>query len=439
MRNFTTSVLAGSVLLAAGMVSAGAAELPGKFEGVTIDAKLIGGQQYEALYSRIADWEKATGAKVNILSKKNHFELDKEIKSDIASGSINWCVGSNHSSFAPQYPTLYADLNGLLPSGEIEGFVPSVIKASTLNDKLIMLPRAQFDVSALYYQKSLYEDDAKKAAFKEKYGYDLAPPKTWKEVSDQAVFFADPPNFYGTQFAGKEEAINGRFYEMLVAEGGEYLDKDGKPAFNSESGVRALDWFVNVYKAKAVPAGTTNYLWDELGAGFASGTIAINLDWPGWATYFNDPKSSKVAGNVGIVPAPAGSSGKRTGWSGHHGFSVTENCNNKEAAASLVWFLTNEDSQKQESAAGTLPTRTAVWDYVIEQAASDPYKKEVLSVFQETAKTAFPVPQTPSWIEISNAVYPELQAAILGDKTSQQALDDAAKKATQILEDAGEL
>lgn len=160
MMSFKTSCLAGTALLALAVGSAGAADLPGKFEGVTVNAKLIGGQQYEALYSRIAEWEKATGAKVNILSKKNHFELDKEIKSDIASGSINWCVGSNHSSFAPQYPDLYADLNGLLPSGEIEGFVPSVIKASTLNDKLVMLPRAQFDVSALYYQKSLYEDDA---------------------------------------------------------------------------------------------------------------------------------------------------------------------------------------------------------------------------------------------------------------------------------------
>lgn len=439
MKNFKASVLAGSVLLAAGVLTAGAADLPGKFEGVTIGAKLIGGQQYEALYSRIAEWEKATGAKVNILSKKNHFELDKEIKSDIASGSINWCVGSNHSSFAPLYGDLYTDLNGLLPKEEIAGFVPAVIEASTQGGKLVMLPRAQYDVSALYYQKSLYQDEAKKTAFKAKYGYDLAPPKTWKEVSDQAVFFADPPNFYGTQFAGKEEAINGRFYEMLVAEGGEYLDKDGKPAFNSEAGVRALDWFVNLYKAKAVPAGTTNYLWDDLGAGFASGTIAVNLDWPGWATYFNDPKSSKVAGNVGIVVPPTGSAGKRTGWSGHHGFSVTESCENKDAAASLVWFLTNEDAQKQETAAGTLPTRTAVWDYVIKQAESDPYRKEVLSVFQETAKTAFPVPQTPSWIEISNAVYPELQAAILGDKTSQQALDDAAEKATQILEDAGEL
>ncbi|MBW9117227.1 sugar ABC transporter substrate-binding protein [Rhizobium cauense] len=439
MNKLLAGLAAGVALAAFGGAVASAADLPGKFDGVTIDAKLIGGQQYEALYSRIAEWEKLTGAKVNVLSKKNHFELDKEIKSDMASGTINWCVGSNHSSFAPQYPDLYADLNELVPKDVIGEFVEANIGAATIDGKLVMLPRAQFDVSALYYQKSLYTDEAKKAAFKTKYGYDLAPPKTWKEVSDQAVFFADPPNFYGTQFAGKEEAINGRFYEMLVAEGGEYLDKDGKPAFNSEAGVRALDWFVNLYKAKAVPAGTTNYLWDELGAGFASGTVALNLDWPGWATYFNDPKSSKVAGNVGVVVQPTGSSGKHTGWAGEHGFSVTESCQNKDAAASLVWFLTNEDSQKIEAANGTLPTRKAVWDWDIKQAESDPYKKEVLSTFQEAAKYAFAVPQTPEWIEISNVVYPELQAAILGDKTSKEALDAAAEKATQVLKDAGSL
>ncbi|MFS8049097.1 sugar ABC transporter substrate-binding protein [Rhizobium sp. BR 314] len=438
MRNWRAGLAAGMMaLLASTSVFAG--DLPGKFPGVTIDAKLIGGQQYEPLYARIAEWEKATGAKVNILSKKNHFELDKEIKSDMASGSISWCVGSNHSSFAPQYPDLYTDLGKLLPKEEIAHFVDSTIQASTIDGRLIMLPRAQFDVSALYYQKSLYNDEAKKTAFKAKYGYDLAPPKTWKEVSDQSIFFSNPPNFFGTQFPGKEEAINGRFFEMLVAEGGDYLDKDGKPAFNSEAGVRALDWFVNMYKAKAVPAGTTNYLWDDLGAGFASGSIALDLDWPGWATYFNDPKSSKVAGNVGVVVQPVGSSGKHTGWSGHHGFSVTEACAHKDAAASLIWFLTNDDSQKLEAANGTLPTRKAVWDWDIQQAASDPYKKEVLSTFQESMKYAFPVPRTPQWIEISNVVYPELQAAILGDKTSKQALDAAAQKATDVLKDAGAL
>ncbi len=87
-----------------------------------------------------------------------------------------------------------------------------------------------------------------------------------------------------------------------------------------------------------------------------------------------------------------------------------------------------------------MPTRTAVWAWDIEQAKGDPYKTEVLNAFQEEAKNAFPVPPLAEWIEISNAVYPELQAAILGDKTSKEALDTAAKKATEILkQDAGKL
>jgi multiple sugar transport system substrate-binding protein len=438
MKRLLAGVSAGVLALSTGGLAA-AQELPGSFEGVTIDAKLIGGQQYEALYARIAEWEQATGARVNVISKKNHFELDKEIKSDIATGSLSWCVGSNHSSFAPQYPDIYADLSALLPEGEIEPFVDANIAASTLDGKLVMLPRAQFDVSALYYQKSLYEDEERKAAFQEEYGYELTPPDTWEQFADQARFFANPPDFYGTQYAGKEEAINGRFYELLVAEGGEYLDADGRPAFNSEAGVRALDWFVGLYEAQAVPAGTTNYLWDDIGQGFASGTIALNIDWPGWIGFYNDAGSSRIADNVGVTLPPKGSSGKRSGWSGHHGFSVTESCANPEAAASLVWWLTNEDSQKLEAAAGPLPTRDAVWDWVIAEAEGDAYKAEALAAFQGAAEGAFAVPQTASWIEISNAVYPELQAAILGDKSSQQALDDAAAKATAILEDAGEL
>ena len=170
------SVLALSVALSGAGMAAG---LPGSFPGVTIDAKLIGGKQYEPLYARIAEWEKLTGAKVNILSKKNHFELDKEFKSDIAANTVNWCVGSNHTSFAPQYPSLYTDMSKLIPKEEIDKFVAANIKASTVAGKVVMLPRAQFDVSALYYQKSLYTDDAKKTAFKAKYNYDLAPPKTW--------------------------------------------------------------------------------------------------------------------------------------------------------------------------------------------------------------------------------------------------------------------
>jgi multiple sugar transport system substrate-binding protein len=426
-----------ALALIAGMGLASAALADGEFAGVTIEAKLIGGQQYEALYARIPEWEAKTGAKVSIISQKNHFELDKEYKADIAAGTTGWCVGSNHSSFASQYPSLFTDLTPLVPAETVAGFVGANISAATLDGKLLMLPRAQFDVSALYYQKSLYADPAKAEAFKAKFGYDLAVPETWDQVRDQAEFFAAPPNFYGTQFAGKDEAIVGRFYELVVANGGALFNDDFSPAFNSDAGKQSLQWFVDLYKAGAVPPGTTNYLWDDLGNGFASGTIALNLDWPGWSGFFNDASASKAAGNVGVAPAPKGSAGVRTGWSGFHGFSVTENCASKEAAASLVDFLTNEDSQKLESSAGPLPTRTAVWDYVIEQAKGDAYKSEVLAAFQETAKTAFAVPKTPYWIEATNLIYPELQAAILGDKTVDEALQTASDAVDGLMKENG--
>ncbi len=430
--------IAGALLAGTALAGSAIASDWGSFDGVTVEAKLIGGQQYEALYGRIAEWEAATGATVDIISKKSHFEIDKEIKSDMAAGTTDWCVGSNHSSFAPQYEGLYIDLNGMVPEDTIAEFVPGNIKASTVDGALLMLPRAQFDVSVLYYLKSNYEDADKAAAFKAEYGYDLAVPETWEQVRDQAIFFADPPNFYGTQYAGKDEAIVGRFYEMVVAEGGSYLDEEKKPVFNSEAGQRALQWFVDLYAAKAVPAGTTSYVWDDLGQGFASGTVALNLDWPGWAGFFNDPESSKAAGNVGVAIQPMGSV-TRTGWSGHHGFSVTSDCPNKEAAVSLVTFLTSEDSQLAESAGGSLPTRTAVWKANVEAAQNgdDPYRAEALAAFAAGAEYAFAVPPIPEWGETTNIVFPELQAAIVGDKTVQQALDDAAEAVDELMRESG--
>jgi multiple sugar transport system substrate-binding protein len=416
-----------------------AAQDYGNFEGYTLRVKLIGGAQYEPLYATIADWEAATGAKVEILSRKNHFELDREIKQDIAAGTLDWCVGSNHTSFAPQYGTIYADLNELIDAETLAGFVPLVLEHSTVDGRLVQLPRHS-DVSNLYYIKSLYENAENQANFKAEYGYDLAPPETWAQVADQAKFFANPPDFYGTQYVGKDEAITGRFYEMLVAEGGQLFTEDWEPAFNSEAGVRALNWFVDLYNANAVPKGVPNYLWDDTGLGFASGTVALNLDWAGWSAFFNDPANSKIAGDVGLVRAPMGSAGKRTGWSGSHSFSITETCDNKEAAASFVTFLTDHDRQMIEARMGLLPTRTQVWEDAKGefQANGNEFLVTVFDTYAASmSEDAFTPPLIPEWIEVSNVLWPRLQAAIVGDMTAQEALDEAAAEALIIMEDAG--
>jgi multiple sugar transport system substrate-binding protein len=439
MKSKLTGLTLGTAIAALAATGALAQADYGNFDGYTLRVKLIGGAQYEPLYAEISKWEEMTGATVEILSRKNHFELDREIKQDIAAGTLNWCVGSNHTSFAPQYGNIYADLNELIAPEVLAEFVPLVLEHSTVGGRLVQLPRHS-DVSNLFYQKSLYADAENQAAFEAEYGYPLAPPETWDQVKDQAMFFANPPDFFGTQFVGKDEAVTGRFYEMLVAEGGQLFTEDWEPAFNSEEGVRALQWFVDLYEAGAVPVGVPNYLWDDTGLGFASGTVAMNLDWGGWSAFFNDAENSQVAGDVGLVRAPMGSSGKRTGWSGTHSFSITETCDNKEAAASFVTFLTDHERQMIEARMGILPTRTQVWDDALaefEEAGND-FMVEVFSTFQTSmAEDAFTPPLIPEWIEVSNELWPRLQAAIVGDMTAQEALDEAAEDALIVMEDAG--
>jgi multiple sugar transport system substrate-binding protein len=183
-----------------------------------------------------------------------------------------------------------------------------------------------------------------------------------------------------------------------------------------------------------------NYTWDDTGLGFASGTIAMNLDWGGWSTFFNDPANSKVAGDVGVIRAPKGSGGKRTGWSGSHSFSITEGCDNKEAAASFLTFLTSYDNQMVEARKGLLPTRTQVWNDAIAEfeAAGNAFSADTMKTFQASmAEDAFTPPLIPEWIEVSNVMWPKLQAAIVGDMTAQEALDAAQAEAAEIMKDAG--
>ena len=41
------------------------------------------------------------------------------------------------------------------------------------------------------------------------------------------------------------------------------------------------------------------------------------------------------------------------------------------------------------------------------------------------------------WIEVSNALWPRLQAAIVGDMTAEEALNEAYDEALIVMEDAG--
>ncbi len=412
-----------------------------KLDGVTIRMANIGGAPYEAMYKSIADFEKATGAKVEIVKLGDGFEIDRYLKQAYASNTVDFDVAWDHTSFMSQYKDYVEDMQQYFTPEELKAFSPSIIQAATVDGKLLLIPR-HADISAMHYRTDLFENKDLQAKFKAKYGYDLLPPTTEAQMKDMAEFFVDEKAIdYGTQFAGKEEALAGRFYELLKANGGNYFGEKWQPIFNNEAGVKTAEWMRELYEKGAIPKDTTNLLWPEVAQNFCDGKVAFYLEWYGWYSYFQDPKSCKVAGKFDLMRGPTGDDPNiHTGWAGAHAFSIPKAAKNKEAAAQLIKWFTSEKVAYDEAKLGLLPVRADVWARIIDDAAksSVPLDKKRLEVAQtQIDKDFFTPPLFADWISFTNLWYPQLQSIILGDTEVKAGLDKAVEDTKAMMTDAG--
>jgi multiple sugar transport system substrate-binding protein len=413
-----------------------------KLDGITIRMATIGNAPYELAYTFIPMFEKATGAKVEIVFKGDGFQIDKKLTQDYATGAADYDVAWDHTSFYSAYIPYLEPLNPYFTADELSHYTKRILDAATVDGNLYLIPR-HADISVVHYRKDLYDDPANQKAFKDKYGYDLAAPKTWKELGDQATFFAKPgENFWGTQWAGKEEGLSGRFYELLVANGGNLFDKDLKPIFNNDAGVKTAQWLHDLYANGVLPPDMTNYLWPEVANNFCKGQMAVYTEWYGWYSYFQDPKSCPdVAGKFGLVRAPVGDGNVHSGWAGAHGYSIPKSSKNKEAAAQLIKFLTSEFVLTEESRQGALPVRDDVWTRIKKDAESSKAQldRDRLDIAQtQLNEDFFTPPLIADWINASNIIYPALQEIIITRDIDVKArLDKAAADVEQMMTDAG--
>ncbi len=409
--------------------------------GITIRMANIGGQPYEAMYDEIKDFEAATGAKVETVFLGDGFEIDRYLKQNYAAGTVDFDVAWNHTSFMSQYTPFVEDLNQYFTPEELAVFSPAIIKAAIIDGALQLIPR-HADISAMHYRTDLFGDADLQAKFQEEYGYPLAPPETIEQMQQMAEFFvAEGAVDYGTEFAGKEEALAGRFYELLVANGGNYFDENFEPIFNSDAGKMTAQWMKDLYDAGAIPSDTPNLLWPEVAQNFCDDKVAFYLEWYGWYSYFQDPDSCAVAGKFDLMRGPTGAAGDiHTGWAGAHAFSIPKAAENKEAAAQLIKYLSSEKVAYDEAKLGLLPVRDDVWARIIADAsASDvPLDKKRLEVAQlQISDDFFTPPLFADWISFTNLWYPTLQSIILGDMTVDEGLTEAVDQTRQLMDEAG--
>ncbi|MEG0251467.1 MAG: sugar ABC transporter substrate-binding protein [Christensenellaceae bacterium] len=402
--------------------------------GITIKCALIGYGDYEKLYESIPIFEDQTGIDVEIVYLDNHFELDKKLKRDFSSDTDDYDVISNHSSFYSQYIDYLEPLNQYFSQEELTDFLPRLLNSGKQNGNLYLMPR-HADISSILYRTDLFKDENYKKQFFDTYHRELSVPQTWDEFEQVATFFGQFEGLYGTQFAGKEEALTGRFYEVLLANGGHFIDNTGNAVFNSPQGIKSAMMFKNLYQNGSVPEDTFDYLWDDLAKNFASGNVAIYVEWYSYYSFLQDPKRSQVVGKFDIARLPIGDGGIHSGWMGMHGFSITKNSNHKEQSAELIRFLTNKDSSYAEAKIGYLPVRSSVWNRVISDARFDDMQQKRLELAKlQLSEDSFTPPLTPEWISASDIFYPIFQQIISGEQDIKTGLDDAAHQINAMLQ-----
>ncbi|MCW5707950.1 extracellular solute-binding protein [Shinella sp.] len=268
------------------------------------------------------------------------------------------------------------------------------------------------DTKYLFYNKEILE----KAGIS-------APPKTWAELNEQARIIKDK-GLLATPIAwswSQAEAAICDYTTLVSAYGGEFL-KDGKPAFAEGGGLDALTYMVDSYKSGLTNPNSKEFLEEDVRNVFQNGEAAFALNWTYMYNMANGGEDSKVAGKVGVVPAP-GVEGKSevSAVNGSMGLGITTTSKSPDEAWKYIVHMTSQETQNAYAKL-SLP----IWASSYEDAAVTAGQEELIAAAKRGLAAMYPRPTTPKYQELSTALQQAIQEALLDQASPEDALKSAA-------------
>lgn len=249
----------------------------------------------------------------------------------------------------------------------------------------------------------------------------IAVPTT---VEDYVAVVKDltSDDFYGAAMQPqKGYKVMEEWKNWLYANGGELLDADGNVIINSPEAVKALEMYIDTYNT-AAPKNSLNWGFDEALRAVSSGKVATMLSYNWMLPTLNakDGMAGDLAGKFTLNEVPGGKAVLGAWYWG-----IPANAEDKDAAWKYVSWISGKDVAKERVIAGGAPVRSSVINdpEVWEQGFGEDYYKTLSGILEDAA----PLSSGNHAEELIEIVGTELNAAVAGQKTPKEALDDAAK------------
>ena len=330
---------------------------------------------------------------------------------------------------------------------ELTDWLPSVVDLKTIHPRaakyLCEYPEGsgrfyaapcETDAVGLAYRKDWFEDPKERAAFRERYGRDLAVPATWEEFRDVAEFFQRPAEKrYGCAMpTGRAyDSLTMGFQNLLWAFGGAWHASDSNQVvghLNTPESAAALDFFGQLVHLG--PNGAENLGYGEVLEAFMNGSTAMLLNYfaffPGIQAEFKD--------RVGFAVVP-GHDGKHVASLGGQGLSISTHIapERKELAKRFIaWFLQRPVQEKWITKPAGFTANTEILRSEAFRAQA-PYN----GPFADSIDSMRDFWNVPVFNELLNATQKHLGRALDGECSSKEALDALAQEKERILKEAG--
>lgn len=310
----------------------------------------------------------------------------------------------------------WLELDSRIPEAVRKQYLPNIWKDSTLNNKSFGIPW-YLTSPVTIYNKDLLQ----KAGFSK-------PPATYAELAQVAKQIKDKTGKYAF-FITVVPEDSGEVLESLVKMGVELVDAQGKAAFNTPKGKAAFQYWVNFYQQGLMPKEVLTQGHRRAIELYQQGETVLLSSGAEFMDVIakNAPSIAKVSA---AAPQITGETGKKN--VAVMNLVIPRDTDNPDAALKFALFVTNSENQLDfAKAANVLPsTLDALQQYrrslsggnktsPVEQArdisASQMQEAEVL------------IPTLKNLNKLQKVIYENLQAAMLGEKTVDQAVADAAQ------------
>ncbi len=253
----------------------------------------------------------------------------------------------------------------------------------------------------------------------------IAVPTTLEEYVETAKALTEGDVYGAAMQPQRGYKIFEEWKNWLYANGGDLMDDQGNVIINNPESVAALEMYIDVYN-NAAPSGSLNWGFDEALRAMASGQTVSMFSYNWMLPTLNNPAglAGDLAGKFELYEVPGG---KAVLGAWH--WAIPHNAANKDAAWEFISWLTSKETDKERVIMGGAPIRASVItdQEVWEKGYGEQYYTTVLKILED----AEPLARGNRAEELIEIVGTELNIAVAGQKSVQEALDDAAKQVAE--------